>query len=657
MKIDQLCINVLRGLTAETITNANSGHTGSSVGAATILYALFKDHLNFSFSDNEYLNRDRFILSAGHLCPLLYSVEHMFGFPISVNDLKQYRKYGSLTPGHPRYGTTPGVEVSTGPLGQGVANAVGFAIAEEMLGERFNVLDDPIFSNNTYVLVGDGCLMEGVSLESISIAGTLQLKNLIMLYDKNNVTIDGNLEKSNKENVKLKFKSQGWNVINVKNGNNYNAVTKAISKAKKIKNNKPTLIIFETIIGYETNYEGKSEIHGKPLTQEELIEYKKRLGLDIDKSFYVPETVKNFCKLSTEKNYEREMNWRKKVNLYSKTNPELYKQLSQFLDRKNIDIDKLVGNKIKETKISGRKANNIILNLIAEKLPNLVGGTADVATSTKCYITQGGNFNYQNRRGRNILFGVREHAMAGIANGISLYAGLRVFVATFLSFSNYLLPALRMSAIMKQPIMYFFTHDSIIVGEDGETHQPIEQLGTLRQIPDINVCRPCDINELIASYNIALNSQCPTCFILSKQDLPIQNSSVELAEKGGYILQKDSGKIEVVIYATGSEVELAMSTKRELNKMGIKVAVVSFPCIEMFENQSEQYKNSVLLKNVKVRVAIEASSDNIWYKYIGENGKIININKFGKSGKGIELYKKYGFSVVNIKKEILKILK
>lgn len=654
MKIEQKCVNTARALAAQAISNANSGHTGSSIGAATILVALFKDHLIFSSSDNLFLNRDRFILSAGHICPLLYSVEHMFGFPISIDDLKQLRKFGSKTPGHPHYGETPGVESTSGPLGQGIANAVGFAIAQTMLAERFNVLDDPIFSNKTYVFAGDGCLMEGVALEAINLAGKLKLENLILLYDRNKITIDGEINKVTNENVEAKFRAQGWNVISNVNGNNYHAVTKAISKAKQ-SSGKPTIIVFDTIIGYGTELAGKPEIHAKPLSEEELSKY--LTSLEIKERWSVPEDVKNFCEVATKRNYEIEMNWRRKVNLYSKTNPELYKQLSQFLDKKTIDVEKIVGNKIKEKKISGRDANHKILNILAEKYPNIVGGSADLASSTQAFIEEGDLYSPENRRGRNIAFGVREHAMGAIANGISLYAGLRVFVSTYFSFSNYLLPAIRLSAIMHQPVLYFFTHDSLMAGEDGETHQPIEQIAALRTMPNVNVCRPCDTNELIACYDIALNGINPTCFVLAKQDLQMQKSTVEGALKGGYVLEKDPGKVSLVLYATGSEVDLALGVKKEFNKSGVKVAVVSFPCIEEFERQTEQYKNSVLFKDVKARVAIEASSDNIWYKYIGEKGKVINVTQYGKSGRGSEVYKKYGFSVANIKKEILKILK
>lgn len=654
MKIEQKCVNTARALAAQAISNANSGHTGSSIGAATILVALFKDHLIFSSSDNLFLNRDRFILSAGHVCPLLYSVEHMFGFPISIDDLKQLRKFGSKTPGHPHYGETPGVESTSGPLGQGIANAVGFAIAQTMLAERFNVLDDPIFSNKTYVFAGDGCLMEGVALEAINLAGKLKLENLILLYDRNKITIDGEINKVTNENVEAKFRAQGWNVISNVNGNNYHAVTKAISKAKQ-SSGKPTIIVFDTIIGYGTELAGKPEIHAKPLSEEELSKY--LTSLEIKERWSVPEDVKNFCEVATKRNYEIEMNWRRKVNLYSKTNPELYKQLSQFLDKKTIDVEKIVGNKIKEKKISGRDANHKILNILAEKYPNIVGGSADLASSTQAFIEEGDLYSPENRRGRNIAFGVREHAMGAIANGISLYAGLRVFVSTYFSFSNYLLPAIRLSAIMHQPVLYFFTHDSLMAGEDGETHQPIEQIAALRTMPNVNVCRPCDTNELIACYDIALNGINPTCFVLAKQDLQMQKSTVEGALKGGYVLEKDPGKVSLVLYATGSEVDLALGVKKEFNKSGVKVAVVSFPCIEEFERQTEQYKNSVLFKDVKARVAIEASSDNIWYKYIGEKGKVINVTQYGKSGRGSEVYKKYGFSVANIKKEILKILK
>ena len=578
----------------------------------------------------------------------------MFGFPISIDDLKQLRKFGSKTPGHPHYGETPGVESTSGPLGQGIANAVGFAIAQTMLAERFNVLDDPIFSNKTYVFAGDGCLMEGVALEAINLAGKLKLENLILLYDRNKITIDGEINKVTNENVEAKFRAQGWNVISNVNGNNYHAVTKAISKAKQ-SSGKPTIIVFDTIIGYGTELAGKPEIHAKPLSEEELSKY--LTSLEIKERWSVPEDVKNFCEVATKRNYEIEMNWRRKVNLYSKTNPELYKQLSQFLDKKTIDVEKIVGNKIKEKKISGRDANHKILNILAEKYPNIVGGSADLASSTQAFIEEGDLYSPENRRGRNIAFGVREHAMGAIANGISLYAGLRVFVSTYFSFSNYLLPAIRLSAIMHQPVLYFFTHDSLMAGEDGETHQPIEQIAALRTMPNVNVCRPCDTNELIACYDIALNGINPTCFVLAKQDLQVQKSTVEGALKGGYVLEKDPGKVSLVLYATGSEVDLALGVKKEFNKSGVKVAVVSFPCIEEFERQTEQYKNSVLFKDVKARVAIEASSDNIWYKYIGEKGKVINVTQYGKSGRGSEVYKKYGFSVANIKKEILKILK
>lgn len=657
MNIDQKCINTIRVIAAETIANANSGHTGSSIGAAPILYALFKDHLIFSTNNNLYLNRDRFVLSAGHLCPLLYTIQNLFGYPISIEDLKAYRKFESKTPGHPHYGLTPGIDATTGPLGQGIANAVGLAIAESMLAERFNVLDDPIFSNYTYVLAGDGCLMEGVALEAISLAGTLKLNHLILLYDYNKVTIDNKLDVTNRENISRKFEAQNWNVISVSNGNNYYAITKAIERAKKSKD-KPTVIIFNTIIGYGTRFANNPCIHGKPLNEIDMATFKKTMGIN-GAPFFIPEDVKQYCLGFTKRNKEIEMNWRKKVNLYSKTNPELYKKLILFIDMtKQIDVEKIIGNKIKDKKISGRNANNIILNILAEKFPNIIGGSADLAISTKALIENDSIYSATNHRGRNIAFGVREHAMAGIANGISLYSGLKVFVSTFLVFSSYLLPALRMSAMMKQPILYFFTHDSLMVGEDGATHQPVEQLGNLRQIPGVNVCRPCDTKELMASYNIALNTNSPTCFILSRQDLPEQQKSeVEKAMKGAYIIEKDEGNIVLVLYATGSEIELALSVKKELNKQDIKVAVVSFPCIEEFERQTDQYKNSVLLKDVKSRVAIEASSDTVWYKYVGDNGKVINLTQFGASGRGVDVYKKHGFSVANIKKEILKILK
>ena len=655
MKIDNKCINVARCLAAETISNANSGHTGVALSATTILYSLFKDHMVFSASDNLFLNRDRLVLSAGHASALFYALEHMFGYALDIEDLKAFRKYDSKTPGHPHFGETPGVETTTGPLGQGIANGVGLALAGTMLAERFNVLDDPIFNNYTYVFTGDGCLMEGVALEAISLAGTLKLNKLILLYDCNSMTIDGKLDKANAEDVIAKFRAQNWNVIVVNNGNNYKAVSKAIWLAKQSKD-KPTIVVFKTILGYESDYANNPMIHGMPLKADEVANMRKRLLVD-GEPFSVPDDVKKHCLETKKRNDEKEMDWRKKVNLYSKTNPELYKQLSAFIDVKTIDVEKIVGNKIKDKKISGRNANAIILNLLAEKYPNIVGGTADLGPSTRAVIGTDDYYSPENRRGRNIHFGVREHAMGAIANGMILYAGLKVFVSTFFVFSNYMLPAIRMSALMKLPVIYMFTHDSLMVGEDGPTHQPIEQIGSLRQIPDLNVCRPCDSHELVACYNIALNSNLPTCLILSKQDLTEQKIEPAKAQKGGYIVEKDSGKVQFVLYATGSEVELALAVKKEFNKLGVKCAVASFPCLEEFERQTESYKNSVLLKECKYRFAVEASSDTVWYKYISNDGKVFGVNKFGKSGKGSEVYKRYGFSVANIKKEIIRILK
>ena len=655
VKIEQKCINTARVVSAEVISNAGSGHTGVALSAATIMFALFKDHLLFSKNERFFINRDRLVLSAGHVSALFYTIEHMFGFPISIEDLKNFRKLDSITPGQPTYNLTPGVEVSTGPLGQGIANGVGLAIAETMLSERFNVLDDPIFDNYTYVFAGDGCLMEGVSEEAVSLAGTLKLNKLIVLYDYNRMTIDGDLKSTNADDIAKKFKASNWNVIYVRNGNSYYSVTRAIKKAKQSKN-KPTIIIFKTILGYGSDYQNNPYIHGNALKQDEVSFLRKKFMLKGD-AFSIDEDVYRFCAKSNEKNENIEMDWRKKLNLYSKTNPELYKQLSVFIDDKNLDVERLVGNKLKDKKYSGRYANNLILNMIAEKIPNLVGGSADLVSSTYAEIGKDDFYSAENRRGRNIKFGVREHAMGAIANGIALYAGLKVFASTFLSFSNYMLPAIRMSALMNLPVLYFFTHDSVLVGEDGPTHQPVEQLAQLRSIPNVNVFRPCDSKELVACYNIALTSTCPNCFILSKQEMQEQKSDSTKAQKGAYVLEKDNAKLGCVLYASGSEVELALSVKKELNKLGVSCAVVSFPCIMEFERQNELYKSATLFKNCKYRFAIEASSDNVWYKYVGDEGKVFNLTTFGKNGKGSDVYKRLGFSVANIKKEILKVLK
>lgn len=648
MNINQKCINQLRCLSAEMITNAKSGHPGVALGAATIMYALFKDHYFYDVKDHKFIARDRFVLSAGHASALYYATAYMFNFGLTEGDLKNFRKLDSITPGHPEYGVTNFVETSTGPLGQGVANAVGMAIGQSMLASRFNIQKYPVIDNYTYCFVGDGCLMEGVAQEAVSLAGTLKLNKLILLYDANNTTIDGRADMANSEKVAKKFKAMNWNVITVKNGNSYYFVTKAIAKAKK-SSNKPTIIIFKTVIGYGTANAGTNLIHGKPLTIQELNKLKENLY--IKDSYLIPDDVKKLTIKTLERNANLLEKWNNMFAIYQTSNPELYRQMSSFMEDKKVDCLKLLKDDILSQNLSGRDANEIILKELSNKMPKFVGGTADLAPSTKAYIGGAGDYSAYNRKGKNIHFGIREHSMGAICNGLTLYLKNPTFCSTFTTFSNYMIPPIRMSALMNIPSMFMFSHDSYKVGEDGPTHQSVEQLGQLRLIPNINVFRPCDTRELVGCYHIALNSNSPSCFVLTKQALPNQNSEFKQITKGGYVLSGDKGDVEIL--ATGSEVDLAMKVKEVLESQDIKVVVASFPCIEEFERQSTKYKDDVLSR-AKFKVSIEASNDNIWYKYIGNNGLKISVETFGKSANGKDLDKYFGFTPNNIAKLIKK---
>ncbi len=649
MNIADKTLNYVKSITAQSISNAGSGHTGASLGVSAIMLALFKDHYNFDVSDTDFLNRDRFVLSAGHACPVYYTLLSLFGFDVSLQDLKSLRVLGSKTPGHPEYRVTDGIEVTTGPLGQGVANAVGMALAQSIMAERFNSVGFSIINNYTYCLAGDGCLMEGIAQEACSLAGTLNLNRLILLYDSNDVSMDGSLNVSNRENVAKKFKAMGWNVIKCNSGNSFRDCSKAIAKAKKMEG--PTIIIFKTTIGIGTDKEGTSAIHGVALSEEELKVFNKKLG--VFENFFVPNDVRDWCMASSRRGKLNHEKWNQDLAVYATSNPELYRQFVNFFDRKKVDFDKIARSNYKLEGMSGREFNKTLLNEIASKLYQIVGGTADVMHSTCAFIEDGGNYNIGNRRGRNIHFGVREHAMAAICNGISLYEDFLPFCSTFLAFSNYMLPAIRMAALMKLNVLYIFTHDSIFVGEDGVTHQPIEQLANLRSIIGLNVFRPCDSNELLAGYKLALEKSGPMAFVLSRQKMPVVDGSLKGAMNGGYILKSAKKEAQIVIYASGSEVSLALQVSDELSKK-FDVSVVSIPCVEIFENQSSAYKNKVLQKNAKIRVAIEASNDNVWYKFIGDDGLFVGIDDYQGSGKGDEIYSKAGFNVKDIIREITK---
>lgn len=650
MKISEKTLNYLKSITAQSISNAGSGHTGASLGMSSFMLALFKDHYNFDVSDTDFLNRDRLVLSAGHACPLYYTLLSFFGFDVTLQDLKNYRKLSSRTPGHPEYNMTDGVEATTGPLGQGVATAVGMALGQSLLAERFNSVGFPIIDNYTYCVVSDGDLMEGVALEACSLAGTLNLKKLILLYDNNDVTIDGSLSISNKENIAKKFKAMGFNVIKVEKGNDLNKCSHAIGQAKK--SDQPTLIIFKTTIGIGTTKEGTSLIHNGVLSEKELDAFNEKLG--VQEKFYIPSDVRDYCMASTRRGKLNHEKWNQDLAVYSNSNPDLYKQFISYFDRKKLDLEKIAKNCYKLEGMSGCDFNNAILKEISEKLLQVVGGSADVAASTKTMLENAGRYQAQNRRGRNIHFGVREHAMAAICNGLALYEDFMPFASTFLSFSNYMTPAIRMAAMMKLNVLYIFTHDSIFVGEDGATHQPIEQLGQLRLIEGLKVFRPCDANELIAAYKYAISAEGPCAIVLSRQPIPVVvNTSAKEASLGGYVVKKAKKAASVVLYATGSEVALAQSVAAELEKK-FDTSLVSLPCLELFEQQSQIYKNKVLQKEAKLKVAIEASNDNIWYKYLDDEDMLINVKEYMPSGKGEEVYSKAGFNAKDIARKIIK---
>lgn len=648
MNINQRALNYLKALSAETITNAKSGHLGVSLGASSILFALFKDHYNFDASDTDFLNRDRLVLSAGHASALYYSLLSMFGFNVSLQDLKEFRTMGSKTPGHPEYRVTEGVEVSTGPLGQGVANAVGMAIAEAIMEERFNTVGFEIINNFTYCFVGDGDLMEGVAQEAISLAGNLKLRKLILLYDSNEVTIDGSLNLANKENVAKKFSAMGWRVIRVAQGNSLYFCSRAIARAKKSK--KPTIIIFDTTIGIGTEKEGTSAVHSAVLSEDELAKFKANLG--VKESFFIPGDVRELCMATTRRGKLNHEKWNQNLAMYSSTHPELYKAFMAFFDRKKINFERIVKNIAKYDGQSLRKINHYALSELAYQCPQLVGGTADLGPSTLSVVDNAGNFSTGYRRGKNIHFGVREHAMTAVVNGISLYEDFITFDSTFLAFSNYALPAIRMRCMMKLPAMSFFTHDSIAVGQDGPTHQPIEQLAQLRAILGNTVFRPCDYKELVAGYCTCIKGYTPVCFSLTRQDVEhIDGTSYEGALMGGYILKNNSSKPKVVLVASGSEVALAVNVANELKKK-YAVNVVSMPSIEVFERQSVSYKNKVLSKDASLIVAIEASNDCKWLKVVGERGVFFGLDSYQSSGTGDEVYSSAGFNVKNVTKFI-----
>lgn len=646
MNIENKAVNTLRMLSVDQIENANSGHPGLPLGAAPMAYALFKNHLVRDSKDLNWKNRDRFVLSAGHGSALLYSLFYLFDYGLSLDDLKNFRQLDSKTPGHPEYGHTRGVEATTGPLGQGIAMAVGMAIAEEKLAALYNKDDLKLVDHYTYALVGDGCLMEGISNEASSLAGTLKLDKLIVLYDSNKISIEGSTDLAFSENVCDRYKALGWDTFVVHDGNDLDEINSKIEEAKN--SDKPALIEVKTKIGYGSPREDSAKAHGEPLGKENRKSTREFFGLP-DKDFYVDEDVKAHFQKIVEENTAR-VNEKKKIEEeYAKKYPKEYEDyLASFnLEKKELLEDSYYDSFDKD--MATRAISGEVLNKIAKDNIHIFGGSADLGPSNKTMLKGEEYFSADNRLGRNITFGVRENAMGAITNGILLHGGLRTYASTFLVFSDYLKPTIRLAALMNIPNVYIFTHDSIGVGEDGPTHEPIEHLAMLRSIPGIVVIRPADGRETAASLNLAFNSKnTPFVLALSRQNLPqLENSSRDVY-RGAYIIKKEEGELEKIVIATGSEVSLALEAAEGLKG----VRVVSMPSMEMFDAQSSDYKEEILPSNITKRISLEALSSFGWHKYIGIKGMAISIDTFGASGKGAEVFERFGFTKENIRRKI-----
>ncbi len=650
----QTTINALRILSAEAIQKANSGHPGLPLGSAPIAYTLWQNFLKFNNRDPKWEDRDRFILSAGHGSMLNYALLYLYGFGLTKDDLKNFRQLGSKTPGHPEYGHTVGIETTTGPLGQGIANAVGMAVAEAHLAARYNRPGFAVVDHYTYALVGDGCLEEGISYEACSFAGTHELGKLIVFYDDNDITIEGSTDITFKEDVAARFKAQNWQVITVdlvKNPDNTLMLAGAIRKAQKEKR-KPSLIICKTKIGYGTPLEGSQKCHGSPLGEENLQKTKEHFGWTCA-PFEVPEEVIKHTAAAGKRGAKREREWKVMLAEYAKAYPALYAEYRAAMDSEMPDFTRMEELFAFEKPMATRKTSAQVLQKIAAKLPSLMGGSADLAPSNLSDMKDAdgityGDFAPGHYEGRNIHFGIREHAMAAIANGMQLHGGVRAYCATFFIFSDYCKHAMRLSALMNIPVIYILTHDSIGVGEDGPTHEPVEQLIALRSIPNMKVFRPADGKETAAAWISALSGTSPTALVLTRQDLPQYKGSGLAALKGGYVLEDCSGKPDLLLIASGSEVELCMKAKERLETEGIAARVVSMPCMEEFEKQSPAYQESVLPAEVKARVCVEAGSPYSWYKYAGDKGEIVGMTTFGASAPAKLLFEKFGFTVDNV---------
>jgi len=648
---------IIRGLSMDGVQRANSGHPGMPMGMADIAAVLWTNHLNHNPSNPKWFNRDRFVLSNGHGSMLIYSLLHLYGYDLSIDDLKDFRQWGSKTPGHPENHITPGVETTTGPLGQGIANAVGMAMAEASLAGRFNKEDNQIIDHHTYVFVGDGDLEEGISHEACSIAGHHKLGKLVVLYDDNNITIDGDTNLSFSEDTLKRFESYGWHVQSC-DGHDLDAVDKAIDTAKE-ETEKPSIIACKTTIGFGSPKKaGTSSAHGEPLGAEELEITKKAIGLPLE-DFYVSEEVAVFCKESGDEGIETEEEWNMQLSNYGNLYPELGKQLDALIsgnaDYSDLDLPQFEAGK----SVATRGASGDVLNAVVAKIPALIGGSADLSPSNKTFPKSETAFTPENRAGRYVHYGIREHAMGAIMNGMNLHGGVIPYAGTFFVFSDYMRPAMRMAALMNVQAIYVLTHDSIGLGEDGPTHQPESHLVSLRSIPNMSVIRPMCADETAQAWKLALeNTTGPTSLVLTRQNLPVLDrtngtyTSATHTAKGAYVLTEDEG-YSAIILASGSEVEIALEAKEALNAKGVKVRVVSVPSMDLFEKQSSEYKNEVLPASCTNRVAVEAGSTMPWYKYVGLNGGIVGMDTFGASAPYKVLYEKFGITAENVVKEVM----
>ena len=660
MNVQKNTINAIRILSAEAIDKAKSGHPGLPMGCAPIAYTLFQNFLKFNPDDLTWEDRDRFVLSAGHGSMLLYSLFYLYNMGLTKEDMMNFRQFNSKTPGHPEYRHTAGVETTTGPLGQGIATAVGMAMAESHLAAKYNKPGYNVVDHYTYVLCGDGCLEEGISYEACSFAGTHQLGKLILLYDDNEITIEGNTDVTFKEDVAARFAAQNWQVLDVDlvaSPDDVNALSAAIEKAKACLD-KPSIIVCHTHIGYGSPWENTAKCHGSPLGAENLQKTKETLGWEYA-PFECPQEVFDHCALAAKAGAKKQAAWKATFAEYANKYPELAAAYKSAMAGELPNFDEVAGLYDFEKPMATRQTSAKVLNTLAAHIPSLMGGSADLAPSNLSDMKDTEEIKYgyyspDNFAGRNIHFGIREHAMAAMANGMQLHGGIHAYCSTFFVFSDYCKPSMRLSALMHLPVTYIMTHDSIGVGEDGPTHQPVEQLIMLRSIPGLKVYRPADGKETAAAWVSALSGNEPTVLALTRQNLPQYANSGKIALKGGYVLEDCEGTPDVLLIASGSEVELCVKAKAVLAEKGVNARVVSMPCFEEFEKQSEEYKASVLPKAIKARVCVEAACPYSWYKYAGDNGEILCMTSFGASAPAGELFKHYGFTVENVVEKALK---